>query len=71
MSSASSDTMQCIDCGAEIEDEAEAVYASGGLDKDGFEKAMEEGEVDARELFGFDDGPYCSIACSIDTEGAE
>lgn len=54
----------CMECGDEV-DEDEAVYGSGTIRDSGLEKLSRGETLDAEELFGFDDGPYCSLECSI------
>lgn len=61
--------VECINCGGMVEGE-EAVFSSGGVKEDGLNKLLvEEESVPASELFGFDDGPYCSLDCSMDSAG--
>lgn len=60
--------VECLECGNEM-DEDEAIYSSGSVKKDGLERLLiEEESVPASELFGFDDGPYCSITCSMEDD---
>lgn len=64
------DTLNCIACGAEIPSEDDAVYGFGGVKPDGAVKLFDGETVSASELFGFDDGPYCSLNCSMEGDDA-
>lgn len=57
--------LRCIQCGDLIHDEDDAVYGQGSVNKDGLKSLGDGEEVGADELFAFDDGPYCSMPCSI------
>lgn len=57
--------VDCIECGKTVDDE-QAIYSSGGVKNDGLESLLIDGEaISIDELFGFDDGPYCSLDCSM------
>lgn len=60
-----SDMERCINCGDEIEDEP--VYDNGGLKDDAGDKLAGGDSVSISEVFAFDDGPYCSLDCSVAT----
>ena len=55
----------CIECGDEIGEDNDAVYGGGKVEEEGAERLIQGETVGASELFGFDDGPYCSIRCSV------
>lgn len=64
-----SGTEECVDCGDEIE--GDGVYNSGSL-TDAVGDALSDGEsVPVGEIFEFDDGPYCSLDCSVSTDTDE
>lgn len=56
---------RCIECGGKINEDNDAVYGGGKMEEAGAERLTRGETVDASELFGFDDGPYCSIRCSV------
>lgn len=65
MPTTDADGVECIDCGDRV-DSDEAIYSSSGFKENGLSRlVVEEEPVDADELFGFEDGPYCSLACSM------
>lgn len=58
-------SLHCENCGDEIPSTDEAVWGSGGVKESGLEKMSDGETIGADELFGFDDGPYCSLGCSV------
>ena len=64
-----SGTEECVGCGDEIE--GDGVYNNGSL-TDAVGDALSDGEsVPVGEIFEFDDGPYCSLDCSVSTDTDE
>lgn len=59
-------TLRCEACDEQIESEKDAVYGAGSLKQDGAEQLADGEKVGFDELFGFDDGPYCSLDCSME-----
>lgn len=70
-SKAQTDTQECIECGDEITPEDDAVFGAGGINDDGAEKLFDGETVPVSELFGFDDGPYCSLGCPLEGDDGE
>lgn len=64
----SSDTGRCIGCGSEIE--GDGFYAQGDVTPEGLGGLCDGESVPVTQLFGFNDGPYCTLECSLET-GAE
>jgi len=61
----SADTERCINCGDEIE--GDGVHTQSGVKSDGLERLANGGSVSLSNLMEMDDGPYCSLDCSVDT----
>jgi len=59
----SGDTEQCINCGNEIE--SDGVYTQSGVKSDGLERLFDGESVGFSELVEMQDGPYCSLDCSV------
>ncbi|APX98732.1 hypothetical protein [Natronorubrum daqingense] len=62
----SSDTEQCIECGDAVGNNP--FYANSGLVAGAFDDVEDGESVPVKDVFGFNDGPYCSLDCSLDTE---
>jgi len=60
-------TERCINCGTNID--GDGVYNSNGVKPDADEKLSGGDSVPISEVIEFNDGPYCSLHCSVDTEG--
>jgi hypothetical protein len=60
------DTERCINCGDEIE--GDGVYTQSGVKSDGLERLADGESVSLSNLMEMDDGPYCSLDCSIGTD---
>jgi len=54
---------QCINCGDEID--GDPVYSQGGVKSDGLERLADGDSVGLSELMEMDNGPYCSLDCSV------
>jgi len=61
-----SDTERCINCGDKIE--GNGVHTQSGVKSDGLERLADGESVSLSNLMEMDDGPYCSLDCSVDTE---
>lgn len=59
------DTGRCITCGDEIH--GDGVYTQSGVKMDGHERLADGESVKISNLMEMDDGPYCSLDCSLDT----
>lgn len=60
----------CINCGDEID--GEGFYAfSGAEDVKGLDALDGDEPVPIDEVFGFNDGPYCTLDCSLDGDADE
>jgi len=62
------ETERCINCGDRIA--GDGVYTQSGFKSDGMGRLADGEEVGLSDLMEMDDGPYCSLDCSIET-GAE
>jgi hypothetical protein len=60
------DTGRCINCGDEIH--GDGVYTQSGVKSDGHERLQDGESVKISNLMEMDDGPYCSLACSLNTD---
>jgi len=63
------ETEQCIACGDEIV--GDGVYTQSGVKSDGLDRLAAGESVGLADLLAMDDGPYCSLVCSVDTEAEE
>ncbi|APX98652.1 nucleoside triphosphate pyrophosphohydrolase family protein [Natronorubrum daqingense] len=63
---ASSGTERCIGCGSEIE--GDGFYGQGDVKPEGLEGLGDGESVPVSELFGFNDGPYCTLECSLEAD---
>jgi hypothetical protein len=63
--SGDTETNRCINCGDEIQ--GDGVYTQSGVKSDGHERLQDGESVKVSNLMEMDDGPYCSLDCSVDT----
>jgi len=56
-------TEQCANCGTPID--GDPVHGQGSLKGKSVRRLAGGKAVGASDLFGFDDGPYCSLACAV------
>lgn len=59
-------TERCIGCDSEIE--GDGFYGQGDVKPKGLDGLSDGESVPVSELFGFNDGPYCTLKCSLDTD---
>lgn len=64
---AKEDTEQCINCGDTID--GDGVYNANGVKPDAADKITDGEGASVGEIVEFNDGPYCSIECSVRTGG--
>lgn len=66
-----SDTTECIACGAAIPAEEDGVFLAGGVKEDTLDELNAGEPAPLDDVISFDDGPYCSIDCSMDEGGPD
>jgi len=57
-------TERCINCGSTID--GGGVYMGDNVEPDADEKLSGGDSVPISEVIEFNDGPYCSLDCSVD-----
>jgi len=63
-------TERCINCGDEIE--GDGMYRQSGVKSSGLERLTDGESVSLSNLMEMDDGPYCSLDCSVtDTDRSD
>jgi hypothetical protein len=61
----SSGIERCINCGSTID--GDGVYNANSVKPDAGEELSGGNSVPISEVIEFNDGPYCSLHCSVDT----
>lgn len=57
---------QCINCGDEFD--GDGIYNGNSVKEEAVGKLSDGASVPLNDVIKFDDGPYCSLDCSINSE---